>query len=80
MVNHTLGTLFRVPVKKNLKAWDFLLPDAEFDYNCTPRRTTNGSPFKVVYGQKPLGPLDIAPLHQGEKMKTRASKSVSDIQ
>ena len=30
VVNHSLGTLLRVLVKKNLKAWDLLLLNAEF--------------------------------------------------
>jgi len=66
-------------VKKNLKAWDLLLAHAEFAYNRALSRTTNESPFKVVYGQNPFGPLDLLPLHQ-EKMNVKASKRVKEIQ
>ena len=80
MVNRTLETLLRVLIKKNLKAWDLLLPYAEFAYNRAPSRTTSESPFKVVYGRNPLGPLDLMPLHQGEKMNIEASKRVREMQ
>ena len=33
VTNHTLGTLLRALVKKNIKAWDELLPHAEFAFN-----------------------------------------------
>jgi len=79
VVNRTRGTLLRVLVKKNLKGSDLLLPHAEFAYNCAPSRTTNESSFKVVYRQNPLGPIDLVPLHLGEKMNTRASERVREI-
>jgi len=61
-----------------MKAWDLLLAHAEFAYNRAPSRTTNESPFKVVYGHNPLGPLDLLPIHQ-EKMNAEASKRVKEI-
>jgi len=79
VVNRTLGTLLQVLVKINIKTWDLLLAHAEFAYNRALSRTTNESPFKVVYGQNPLGPLDLLPMHQ-EKMNTEASKRVKEIQ
>ena len=80
VVNRTLGTLLRVLVKKNIKARDLLLSHAEFTYNRAPSRTTCESPFKVVYGQNLLVPLDLIPLHQGEKLYTKARKRVREIQ
>lgn len=62
---------------------ELLLPPAEFAYNHAPSRTTNESPFKVIYGQNPqnpLGPIDLVPLHQEEKMNIEASKRVKEIQ
>ena len=53
VVNRTLGTLLRVLVQQNLKAWDLLLPHAEFAYNRVPNRTINQSVFKVVLRPKP---------------------------
>ena len=80
VVNHTLGTLLRVLVKKNLRYWDLLLAHAEFTYNWALSRTTNKSPFKVVYRQNPLRPLDLVPLQRGNKMDTQATKRVREIQ
>ena len=79
VVNCTFGTLLRVLVK-NLKALDLPLLDAELAYNRAPSRSTNESPFKVVYDQNPLGLLDLPPTHQREKMNTEASKKVMEIQ
>jgi len=45
VTNRTLGTLLRVLVKKNIKAWDELLPHAEFAFNRTPSKATGLSPF-----------------------------------
>jgi len=56
VVNRTLGILLRVLMKRNLKTWNILLAHAESAYNRAPSRTTNESPFKVVYGQNPLVP------------------------
>ena len=80
VMNRTLGSLLRILVKKNLKAWDLLHSHAKFAYHYAPSRTTNVSPFKVVHGQNPLGPLDLMPLHQGDKMNIEASKRVREIQ
>ena len=80
VVNRSLGTLLRVLVKKNLKTWDLLLAHAEFAYNRSPSRTTNESPFKVVYGYNPLGPLDLSPLHQREKASIDATERVKEVQ
>jgi len=78
VVNRTLDTLRRDLVKKNLKASDLLLGHAEFAYNRALSRTINESPFKVVYGHNPNGPLDRLPIHQ-EKMNVKASKRVKEI-
>lgn len=59
VVNRTLGALMRILVKKNHKAWDQVLPHAEFAYNRSESRTTGKSPFEVVYGANPHTPLDL---------------------
>ena len=61
VTNRTLGTLLRALIKSNTKAWDLLLPHAEFAYNMAPSRTTGLSPFKVVYGVEPLSPMSLVP-------------------
>jgi len=61
VTSRTLGTLLRALIKTHTKAWDLLLPHAEFAYNTTSNRATGLSPFKVVYRIDPLGPLDLIP-------------------
>ena len=61
VTNRTLGVLLRALIKSNLKSWDQLLVHAEFAYNWSLSMTTDLSPFKVVFGVKPLSPLDLTP-------------------
>ena len=61
MVNQSLGNLLRSFVGKNIRQWDLLLALAEFAYNQSPNQTTSHSPFEVVYGLNPIGPLELAP-------------------
>ena len=43
--------------------WEELLPHTEFAYNRVVNSTTSHTPFEVVYGIKPLTPLDLLPIH-----------------
>jgi hypothetical protein len=54
VVNHTLGTMLRVVLKKNLKMWEECLPHVQFAYNWATHSTTKVSPFQVVYGFTPM--------------------------
>ena len=67
VTNRTLGTLLRALIKPHVKAWDLLLPHAEFAYNRAPSKATGLSPFKVVYGVDPLSPNDLTPRPPGPK-------------
>ena len=80
MTNRTLGTLLRVLIKHQAKAWDLLLPHAEFAYNKTPSKATGLSPFKVVYGVDPLSPLDLIPRPLDQKPSADAAARVEEIQ
>jgi hypothetical protein len=80
VTNRTLGTLLRTLIKSNSKAWDTLLPHAEFAYNKAPSKTTGLSSFKVVYGVDPLTPLDLVPRAFDEKPSVEATKRVEEIQ
>jgi len=66
-------------IKPHTKAWDLLLPHAEFPYNRTPSRATGLSPFKVVYGIDPLGPLDLIPRSFNQKPHPDAAARVEQI-
>ncbi|KAI4380163.1 hypothetical protein MLD38_006384 [Melastoma candidum] len=57
-----MAAIIRTLVLKNQKDWDIKLAHAEFAYNQTPRSTTKCSPFEVVYGLKPLVPVELMPL------------------
>ena len=46
---------------KNLKQWDMILPQIEFAYNRSLHQSIRMSPFEVVYGVNPIGPLDLVP-------------------
>ncbi|XP_017416426.2 uncharacterized protein LOC108327205, partial [Vigna angularis] len=62
VVNRSLSTLLRVILRGNNKSWDEHLPHIEFAYNRVVHKTTNLSPFEVIYGFNPITPLDLLPL------------------
>nr|KYP60290.1 Transposon Ty3-I Gag-Pol polyprotein [Cajanus cajan] len=62
VVNRSLGTMLRTILKGNKKSWDDYLPHVEFTYNRVVHKTTNMSPFEIVYDFNPLTPLDLLPL------------------
>jgi len=74
VTNRTLGTLLRVLVKKNIKAWDELLPHAEFAFNRAPSKATHLSPSQVVYGYNPKTPFDLTPIPTPSKFSCEAEK------
>ncbi|KAK1664774.1 hypothetical protein QYE76_052933 [Lolium multiflorum] len=74
VVNRTLSQLLRSMIKKNLKEWEECLPHVEFAYNSAVHSTTELCPFEVVYGFKPITPLDLLPLPVHERVNMEASK------
>ncbi|KAK1664798.1 hypothetical protein QYE76_052957 [Lolium multiflorum] len=74
VVNRTLSQLLRSIIKKNLKEWEECLPHVEFAYNRAVHSTTELCPFEVVYGFKPITPLDLLPLPIHERVNMEASK------
>jgi len=50
VVNRSLGNLLRRLVSENLRAWDLVLPTAEFAYNSSVNRTIGMSLFEIVHG------------------------------
>jgi len=79
VTNRTLGVLLRALIKSHSKAWDLLLPHAEFAYNMAPSKTTGLSPFKAVYSVEPLSPLDLIPRPLDGKPSVEADKRVEEI-
>jgi hypothetical protein len=74
VVNHTLSQLLQSMIKKNLCVWEDCLPHVEFAYNRTVHSTTQLCPFEVVYGFKPITPLDLLSLPIQERENMEASK------
>ena len=54
--------MLRAVLKKNLKMWEECLPHVEFTYNREVHSTTKFCPFELVYGFKPIAPIDLLPL------------------
>ena len=79
VVNRTLSTLLRAMMKKNLREWEDCLPHVEFAYNRAVHSTTQLCPFEVVYGFKPITPLDLLPLPIQERTNMEASKRVDFV-
>src|SRR3954466_12519403 len=61
-------------IKKNLREWGECLPHVEFAYNREVHSTTWLCPFEVVYGFKPLTPLDLLHLPLHERVDMEASR------
>jgi len=49
-------------MRDNHNSRDEYLSHIEFEYKRVVHKTTNISPFEVVYGFNPLSPLDLLPL------------------
>ena len=57
--NRTVKTMLRKVVQDNEEEWDRFLPMVIFAYNETPHESTSFSPFELIFGANPRGPLDI---------------------
>ncbi|KAK1698286.1 hypothetical protein QYE76_014983 [Lolium multiflorum] len=79
VVNRTLSQPLRSMIKKNLKEWEECFPHVEFAYNRAVHSTTELCPFEVVYGFKPITPLDLLPLPIHERVNMEASKRVDFV-
>ena len=74
VINHTLSTLLRAFIKKNIKTWEDCLPHVEFAYDRAVHYTTKFSQFEIVYGFKPLTPLDLLHLPLSERVNLDGEK------
>ena len=74
MVNRTISTLMRSMIKTNLCVWEECLLHVEFAYNRAVHSATRLCPFEVVYGFKPITPLNLLPLPIQEGVNMEASK------
>ncbi|XP_059158115.1 uncharacterized protein LOC131942318 [Physella acuta] len=58
-LNGTIKTLLAKITTNDPDNWDKMLPCVLFAYREIPQSTTGFSPFELVYGAKPRGPMDI---------------------
>ncbi|PWA59494.1 ribonuclease H-like domain-containing protein [Artemisia annua] len=70
---------FHYLVGDHPKAWDQKLPHAEFAHNHAVNHTTGFSPFHVVYGLSPRGPLDLLALPSKVRTHTTAEEFVDQL-
>lgn len=78
-VNRLLGNLLRSFIGKNLKQWDLILAQVEFAYNNSTNQATGKCPFEVVYGTRPLSPLDLAPSTDKQQFSSDAESRAKEI-
>ncbi|KAL6548706.1 hypothetical protein OROGR_008472 [Orobanche gracilis] len=80
VVNRSLGNLLRALVGDNIRSWDSKLPQAEFAHNSAVNRSTGYSPFEVIFGLLPRGPVDLLPLPDAVRPHGVASDFIADLQ
>ena len=78
-INRLLGNLLRSFVGKNLRQWDQITAQVEFAYNNSTNQATGMCPFEVVYGVRPLSPLDMAPSSNQNQFSTDADQRAKEI-
>ena len=57
--NHTLEIMISHFVDRNQKDWDIYLPYLLFAYRTSPHKSTNETPFKLIYGRDAHLPMDL---------------------
>ena len=62
-----------------IKIWDSKIPQAEFAHNHALNRSSGFSPFQVVYGIIPRGPLDLTTLPDQTRRHGVAEDFIDDI-
>ena len=80
VVNRSLGNLLRCLVGDNIKTWDTKLCQAEFAHNHAANRSTGFSPFHVVFGLVPRGPLDLSTTPDLTRHHGEAVDFITDLQ
>ncbi|XP_013071132.2 uncharacterized protein LOC129924728 [Biomphalaria glabrata] len=58
-LNGTIKSILSKVSSEKPENWDLLLPCVLFAYREIPQTSTGFSPFELVYGAKPRGPIDI---------------------
>ena len=80
VTNRALGNMLRSLVGDNIKAWETKLSQAEFAHNHANNRSLGFSPFYVVYGIVPRGPLDLTVMPDKSRLHGQAVDFVDNLQ
>lgn len=79
--NATLMKLVRNFIRQCVTKWDALLPWATLAYNLIVNESTKTSPYTILYGRKPRGPVDMndqeASAHEAQHEAIRQEVSVN---
>lgn len=67
VVSHTLGNLLRCLSSESPRQWDFVMLHVEFSYDNSKNRSTQKTPFEIVYGTHPSHVLDCMPISESWK-------------
>ena len=79
VTNRSLGNLLRCLVGDSIGTWDAKIPQAEFAHNHALNRSSGYSPFQVVYGMSPRGPIDLSTLPDQSRRHGVAADFIDDI-
>lgn len=79
VINRSLGDMLRCLVGNHIRSWDSILCQAEFAFNHAVNRSTSFSPFRVVYGVVPRGPLDLGLVPDVTRDHGEAIDFVADV-
>lgn len=79
VTNRSVGNLLRCLVGENIKSWDSILCKAEFAYNHAVNRSTSFSPFRVIYGLVPRGPIDLGVIPDATRDHGQAADFVANL-
>jgi hypothetical protein len=80
VVNQSLGDLLRILVGEHHSQWDQIMPQAEFAYNDSPKRSIGQSPFQKMYGMQPRGVSKLRDLEQSEFISVGVEYFVAEMQ
>jgi hypothetical protein len=75
VVNMSLGDLLRSLVTEHHSQWDNILPQAEFSYNDSVKKSTGQSPFQIVYGMQLRG---ISELRDSELTRSASAEDFAE--
>ncbi|GFW48156.1 hypothetical protein TNCV_1614171 [Trichonephila clavipes] len=78
--NRTLNVMLNKNIQENGNNWESHLPYLMFAYREVPHSTTGVSPYQLVYGRLPNGPLKLLKevWTGGKEIPTGSSKSIEE--